>query len=1282
MAGLDTTRYKKTDPVEHAAFGFPAAQDEPAEQPPAQMLAQPDANVGNLLGPKTRCGIKRVSFIRRNRGSQSFNTIKTTPYPSDAIRMPLGFDPTSDAPRIGWTLTSPNKLENVTSVTFELFFLAGDKRDSRKPIWSLTWNGDAARTNLKKDPYTSTKEKDETGAFITWHGTLDIVAQLAPDTLKAITDSRTVKRLKNPPPPQGQDPYEQVVDANFKPFKGGELVADEGPYQLVMTLTATEDAATANYPKAAWTYFTVDKGLYEDLVQARAEAEYWDYVPRFEKRLAYYLMKHEKAHEGANALISKIRALVNSFDSGVRDESLVRLFGRGPATGAFSGTVKDKKKDIEIAITEGNLREKMGIIYCAMRGGELNKELVNAGNSDTTRVKKRPNHATYSSLVDMPYLKKELAKNVVFNNSVTLFFRSAYQNHFERSREFRDATADPAVLKYTPEYFCAENMQVPMSYRELKAQFGDPTCKGSGHWWNYLAGDRKAWSALTEPQRRYIALAEFSGRFVQFFPGLEWYKVKPDSELAARAKKMRVYIAAGISGSTDFYMHTARYFNCSADELKKVMLACVATMVSINDHSTYEVMAAAAQYGVPFFEKENDQYPTNAEPPYLRGYECYRWLDPVTPDEIEKNVGKLPDYFFSEEHLNELRGHVHNEMANLQDLPEAKIAYRTEWAGGAGSAKPTPEQLKTIWAGIIPPPLAPIPADEPPDPSVIKIMQKTVKVADQRGLRETTRKLTQLNTKLQAWKDAKLQAETIKGKTDANRTPQEKKWLTDNKVTSDPELDTLITNLAKGITQTEAEITRVQKEHDRLTKSETEVTTDLGGAQVGVLVDHVVSGQKATKRSEKLSHFLQALVKIDDWLEVHAGNVDPEVSKLTNLMEDIRDRVEWELREADAIGAPAVLYYPGPTGAIGGRGQALDTLRDEVKKAKFVAVPDSDKARAIAQNKRCLATIFTRTESAFGWTQNAALVWHVALATCVEEFHPGALEGLECTCNGKDYPLTKLLHYAKLIRYKYEMTSEEIDDLVASGLSPNIDVAEIGRVSTLCKQRISQNVGSGSPIQSKAKPERPDQRQLYKMVVDSLEPLGRLHDAELSAINDYSGPAFMRYLAESGFPDDAHLVYGLAMKSGLTKLGPSRGGPVFHGRNANAPTAGTVFHQTFPLSTAMDLFGSFIPESRVGWVITRHSSGGRIDYMSEKPWEAELLFPSGVLFYVKGVHDFSTLDMTITINANVLQFTNVPDFVKPILDDPRLKTGIKQDQWRAWAAAAFSKKIWVELVEL
>lgn len=270
-----------------------------------------------------------------------------------------------------------------------------------------------------------------------------------------------------------------------------------------------------------------------------------DYLTRaygFEQALGAGLFSHALAHEGANALIDAIETLLGATNQANA------VFGSMPNK-SEAGAIPSVK--VAEARAQGNLREKMYMVYAAIRSGNVAYKLA---QRDVVAVPRRQTQG--GALVT-------------------------------------DAHA--------------------LTNRHLRRRDSVSTQERQSNWSNLTASDRMTEqelasknAPLSDRERELIG----GSKAPEFVPGSAGYNLLADKRLrdtssgGGAAKTYLKYqherlapLVAGLSGSTDWYFNLARQLNLDNTALQKLRLAALGQMLVNRDHSYHEIMHEARTQG-------------------------------------------------------------------------------------------------------------------------------------------------------------------------------------------------------------------------------------------------------------------------------------------------------------------------------------------------------------------------------------------------------------------------------------------------------------------------------------------------------------------------------------------------------------------------------------------------------------------------------------------------------------------------------------------------------------
>ena len=341
------------------------------------------------------------------------------------------------------------------------------------------------------------------------------------------------------------------------------------------------------------------------ITQKTGFANYLAEAKGYEQALGAGLFVLPQAHQGADLLINSIGALIG--EANVND-----VFGSNPhpgEAGAIPAALVAKARQ------KGNLREKMYMVYAAIRSGAVAKQLaVNQGSAIPTTL-----GPTGAVVEDLPALTSQ-------------------QIPRRMSTAAQQRTPNWNNLKPEDQMTTGELAQKGASLSKREKQ---------------LAGGEKP----------------------QFYPGEKFYRLEPDKKLKdtslpknSNEKTFAEYqqerlapLAAGLSGSTDWYFNVANQLGMTPASKKLLRLAALGQMLVNRDHSYHEIMHEARTQG-----KLND-YPDELPIGYTT-------LDPLNEDQILAAAHR-PQFPGDVEAANfnaaDIQGQAPQGLAAVQGLPTA-----------------------------------------------------------------------------------------------------------------------------------------------------------------------------------------------------------------------------------------------------------------------------------------------------------------------------------------------------------------------------------------------------------------------------------------------------------------------------------------------------------------------------------------------------------------------------------------------------------------------------------
>jgi len=278
---------------------------------------------------------------------------------------------------------------------------------------------------------------------------------------------------------------------------------------------------------------------------------YASYQKQFERQLGIGLHSNVKALQGADAMLTKMKAAMRA--AGFNDSRIKKAFAMRKGKSDLGGVLED---DVEQALSSGNLREKMGMVYQARMRlcdalVEL-REMVSPGFEIGDEMK------SHQMGVDIENLRRE--------------------NEEKRRRDEKVSAISYAVLKRRPSVRGQRRDKVPNREKrklitgELLSEWGIP---------------------LSEREKRAVDPDETHDR--RYIPGSEYYRVPPD--LLDTFHNKLIHMVSGLSGSTDMYFNMASHLKMNLSQRKLLRLAALGQMIANNDHSYHEIMHVAKTQG-------------------------------------------------------------------------------------------------------------------------------------------------------------------------------------------------------------------------------------------------------------------------------------------------------------------------------------------------------------------------------------------------------------------------------------------------------------------------------------------------------------------------------------------------------------------------------------------------------------------------------------------------------------------------------------------------------------
>jgi hypothetical protein len=368
----------------------------------------------------------------------------------------------------------------------------------------------------------------------------------------------------------------------------------------------------------------------------------------YEFKLGYALSQHPQALAGATALTDGVKALMQ------RQETELKL------TSTTTGKVPSQRAS-EV-FDQGNLRERMGLLYSVIRNGLGTLISKDAKAEDT--------------IVDKDLVETEQATNPQWMG-------------FERTGKQASATDNDRINQFTQKelskrlesFFTGEDAptankvkargEVPLSTRELEALFPQETTaiQKKDATWNTLSEDAR--------QAKYLQkvgnLPLGDAKTMNWAGGTVFNALGTNLIQEGKAKDMRML--AGFSGTTDMYLHLGKYLKLDVEQLEKVRLAALGTMIPARDHSYHEIMVASTAYGLDY-----------TDGPKGAGYAAFR---PFTLAQLKQLTGLavLPNAYLSAAATQQIKSATdHPEQTLTARIPTRaelpKISIKTKFQRG------------------------------------------------------------------------------------------------------------------------------------------------------------------------------------------------------------------------------------------------------------------------------------------------------------------------------------------------------------------------------------------------------------------------------------------------------------------------------------------------------------------------------------------------------------------------------------------------------------------------
>jgi hypothetical protein len=412
-------------------------------------------------------------------------------------------------------------------------------------------------------------------------------------------------------------------------------------------------------------------------VDARAEQLFAQKAEEFEAKMAPVLLDSAPAKEIVQEMMAKVAKIVDAYAQHVgRNQNSVYeeefRFGTGDKYyGAFLMTAANVRR-VLTDTQHQPLRLQLKLIYNAVRNNNLAKWLKLAaselgGHHD--HALHRIDDAHIQALpVAAGFAKDSGLKKVLKKNRGVRHAAEDAADHERKQvdighgvkRDVQHAQGMSAVMQTAPALAPTRiakrygaNDGMPMDEQETVKR-GDLADLTVAEIQQLKQNAGKPVGAVDDAKRgRFVAKGV---RKIPWEQGREGIDVFPNSEVERQATAIHARLDAGISGSTDLMMHAAQNLGMtSADDLRKVRLALLGWMIANRDHSFYEIMTAAENYGPAFVRRDG----SGVKPAYF-----YEAKDNFKPFDVKRLKTLLPEREFPGYFLS-----ARNKDALAQALP-------------------------------------------------------------------------------------------------------------------------------------------------------------------------------------------------------------------------------------------------------------------------------------------------------------------------------------------------------------------------------------------------------------------------------------------------------------------------------------------------------------------------------------------------------------------------------------------------------------------------------------
>ncbi|BAY20852.1 hypothetical protein NIES2100_05960 [Calothrix sp. NIES-2100] len=448
-------------------------------------------------------------------------------------------------------------------------------------------------------------------------------------------------------------------------------------------------------------------------VDSQAERTYTQKTEELEFKMGPMISKEPTAHEIVNKMLDMVKQIVDAWAKATgkeaqKDDVYVREFTSANTEkyyGAFNKTAENIKKVLNDKYNQP-LRTKLHLIYNVISNNNLSKYLEIAALELERAVKgiKAPQkiYTSGNRLTQDPNWESQLTEEAVqpgFSEASGLKTilekdKSSRQKKISDIAEKRKWTSplrqNEKISVFAPDTFSEVHGLSPELNKANKYRRGGQSDDLLTEEKRTLkVGDVKdltipeieqyhSTTGKTVPKiANWIAKNKFNAdkKDTKIFweQGREYYDVILNSEVDKQATKIKARLEAGISGSTDLLLHAANNLGLDQNDKLKLRLALVGWMLSNRDHSFYEIMIAAKNYGLPFYIDENK---IGSE------YEDSQNFKPMEIKKIKELLPEkqFPSYFLSKEYKNKLAAGLtepdksvdqyKDDLVSLSDIPK------------------------------------------------------------------------------------------------------------------------------------------------------------------------------------------------------------------------------------------------------------------------------------------------------------------------------------------------------------------------------------------------------------------------------------------------------------------------------------------------------------------------------------------------------------------------------------------------------------------------------------